>query len=123
MNMDYNSTLAKISLLIVYGYDVKDPKDKYITLVSQAAEINAAAITPGAVIVNDLPFRVSHHNLAFLSHNHCKVRHFPGWLPGMGFQKLIEEVKHINRRARNLPFEHVKKSLQVNLANISTNSC
>ncbi|KAI0317516.1 cytochrome P450 [Amylostereum chailletii] len=88
-------TIAAISLDVVYGYECTGLEDKFLSLSEKATAVASATVLPGAVIVNDFPF----------------LRYLPKWFPGMGFHKLAEEGKRQFDRARNVPFDYVKKNM------------
>ncbi|KAI0064827.1 cytochrome P450 [Artomyces pyxidatus] len=85
-----------IIMSLVYGYDVKDRDDPYVKDALDANTLGQAAILPGATIVNSLPF----------------LRHFPEWLPGMGFHALARECERLGHKIVHRPFEFVKDSIR-----------
>ncbi|KAI0311891.1 cytochrome P450 [Amylostereum chailletii] len=87
--------VAAISLEVVYGYKCTDPGDGFVLLSEKATKIMTESLLPGAMIVNTFPF----------------LRHFPRWLPGMGFHKLAAESKYLNDRLRDVPYDHMKETL------------
>ncbi|KAI0064828.1 CyP450 monooxygenase [Artomyces pyxidatus] len=85
-----------IIMSLVYGYDVKDHDDPYVKDALDANTLGQAAVLPGGVIVNSLPF----------------LRHFPEWLPGMGFHALAREFARLGHVMVHRPFEFVKERMR-----------
>jgi hypothetical protein len=44
---------------IVYGYDVEQTNDLFVTVIEEVAYLATHYAMPGALIVNTLPFRAS----------------------------------------------------------------
>ncbi|KAI0056551.1 cytochrome P450 [Artomyces pyxidatus] len=80
----------------VYGYDVKDHNDTYLRDAIDANLLGQKALLPGGIIVNSFPF----------------LKHFPGWLPGMGFHALAREGERIGHDMLHRPFELVKDRMR-----------
>ena len=68
-----SSTFATSVLKTVYGIDVAERGDRIIEVIDTAMEGVSVGLTPGAFLVEYLPF----------------LRHVPEWLPGAGFQKKL----------------------------------
>ncbi|KAI0062677.1 cytochrome P450 [Artomyces pyxidatus] len=85
-----------IIMSLVYGYDVKDQNDTFLRDALEANTLGHKAILPGGIIVNTLPF----------------LRHFPGWLPGMGFHALAREGERLGHDMLHRPFELVKDRMR-----------
>jgi hypothetical protein len=45
-------------LALTYGYEVQGRSDRKVDAARQMVEIGIATTLPGALLVNDLPFRV-----------------------------------------------------------------
>ena len=52
------SLQAELMLAMTYGYEVQGRSDRKVDAARQMVEIGIAATLPGALLVNDLPFRV-----------------------------------------------------------------
>jgi len=48
-----------IILAIVYGYDVKDSSDTFVTVAEHYNRLVARCLLPGELVVNTFPFRTS----------------------------------------------------------------
>jgi hypothetical protein len=64
---------AAIIMKTVYDIDIKPINDRFVAISEKAVGKMADSIFPGGA-VNAFPF----------------LRHFPGWLPGCGFQRYAE---------------------------------
>lgn len=64
---------AAIIMKTVYDIDIKPINDRFVAISEKAVGKMADSISPGGA-VNAFPF----------------LRHFPGWLPGCGFQRFAE---------------------------------
>ncbi len=49
---------GELILSMTYGYEVQGRNDRKIDAARRLVEIGSAAALPGALLVNDLPFRV-----------------------------------------------------------------
>ena len=52
------SLQAELMLAMTYGYEVQGRSDRKVDAARQMVEIGIATTLPGALLVNDLPFRV-----------------------------------------------------------------
>ncbi|KAF7299009.1 Cytochrome P450 [Mycena indigotica] len=86
---------AAIMMASVYGYDIQPVNDSFVSLVRAAVERLGESVFPGAVAVNKFPW----------------LRHFPGWLPGFGFQKFCADTRVINTRMKEVPYEFAKHNM------------
>ncbi|KAA1473811.1 cytochrome P450 [Dentipellis sp. KUC8613] len=86
---------AAIVMSLTYGYDVKESNDVFVSLADQVNGLAAESILPGASLVNEFPF----------------LRHFPEWLPGMGFKHRARYIYGLVQEMINAPFEYTKESL------------
>ena len=43
---------------MTYGYEVRGRDDRMVKVPREMSELGSAAVLPGALLVNDLPFRV-----------------------------------------------------------------
>ena len=90
--------------------------DKFYAASEEAMHVADAALLPGAFLVDAFPSRAypvrdysdGPFNVRFLA-----VKYIPDWFPGADFKRFAKiGKKHINRLA-DLPFQHVKESIQV----------
>ena len=49
---------GELVLAMTYGYEVQGPDDRKIEIPRRMTEHGGAVTLPGALLVNDLPFRV-----------------------------------------------------------------
>ncbi|KDQ24006.1 hypothetical protein PLEOSDRAFT_1059179 [Pleurotus ostreatus PC15] len=80
-------------LSITYGIEDRNELESHITLVEEGAERLAVAGSPGAFLVDFLPW----------------LRYVPKWLPGAGFQRTAEENRWYSQRMLEVPFATAKK--------------
>ncbi|KAJ6559130.1 cytochrome P450 [Mycena vulgaris] len=92
----YKTLAAAIIMQTVYGYQVKSTNDHFVTLSEHAAEKLKASTLPGAAAVNTFPI----------------LRHFPGWFPGCGFQRIAAECRQLTQEMQQVPFEFVKQNMR-----------
>ncbi|KAI8994236.1 CyP450 monooxygenase [Trametes punicea] len=88
--------LASSILKAVYGIEVAEHGDKIVETVDLAMEGVALGLTPGAFLVEYLPF----------------LRHVPAWVPGAGFQKRLARWRNASHAMLDLPFEEAKRALK-----------
>jgi len=54
----YYSLQAELILAMTYGYEVQGRNDRKVDTVRRLSKIGVSTATPGALLVNDLPFRM-----------------------------------------------------------------
>ena len=90
--------------------------NKFYAASEEAMHAAATALLPGAFLVDAFPSRAyavrdcsdGPFNDRFLA-----VKYVPEWFPGAGFKKFAKTAKkHLDKLA-DLPFQHVKESVQV----------
>ncbi|KAJ3555828.1 hypothetical protein NM688_g2361 [Phlebia brevispora] len=96
-------TTAAIIVGIVYGKQVKDLNDDYITLANRAFEAVIGARRPGAFWVDYLPF----------------LRHIPSWVPGTASKAFAATHKPTILQLRDEAFYAVKRQYVKGTANPS----
>ena len=82
-------------LKTVYGIDVAEEGDRIIEVIDMAMEGVSVALTPGAFLVEYLPF----------------LRHIPEWLPGAGFQKRLRRWRDASHEMVEMPFAQAKAAM------------
>ena len=82
-------------LKTVYGIDVAEEGDRIIEVIDTAMEGVSVALTPGAFLVEYLPF----------------LRHIPEWLPGAGFQKRLRRWRDASHEMVEMPFAQAKAAM------------
>lgn len=90
--------------------------DKFYAASEAAMDSAAAALLPGAFLVDAFPSRayaVRNCPDAPFDVRFPAVKYVPEWFPGAGFKKFAKTAKkHLDKLA-DLPFQHVKESIQV----------
>ncbi|KAF7299262.1 Cytochrome P450 [Mycena indigotica] len=86
---------AAIIMATVYGYDIAPVGDPFVSLAQDAMHRMGQGTIPAAIPVNMFPW----------------LRHFPGWLPGFGFQQFCADTRLITAKMRDEPYEFAKKQL------------
>ncbi|TFY66043.1 hypothetical protein EVG20_g5042 [Dentipellis fragilis] len=90
-----------IAIAVAYG-DIggKRQIDEFIHQAREAAETLSKTIWPHSITLNALPF----------------LRHFPGWLPGFGFQGLARRRRELIADMQNVPWAIVEQGMAENTA-------
>ncbi|TFK48003.1 cytochrome P450 [Heliocybe sulcata] len=89
-------TASAIILDTMYGIDVVDRDDPYVTIADKAMEAVVESATPGSFLVDSFP----------------ALKHVPSWLPGAEFQRKALQWKALMQDMHNKPFEVVKNAMQ-----------
>ncbi|CEL54881.1 O-methylsterigmatocystin oxidoreductase OS=Aspergillus parasiticus GN=ordA PE=3 SV=1 [Rhizoctonia solani AG-1 IB] len=92
---EFNMLLAKIIMRVTYGYSVADTNDPHVTSSEEALESLGRVAMIGGYFVDSYPF----------------LRHFPTWLPGMGFKAQAREWSKLPFKMANVPFEWTKQQM------------
>ncbi|KAJ3565256.1 hypothetical protein NP233_g7746 [Leucocoprinus birnbaumii] len=92
VRLSFASTIMKI----VYGVNVKNIDDLYVSNSEKAMQGLVDGGTFGNYTVNVLPI----------------MRHIPSWFPGAGWKRMAESFREINRAVALLPFERVKQEMR-----------
>ncbi|KAI0056400.1 cytochrome P450 [Artomyces pyxidatus] len=79
----------------VYGYDAQDHNDRYLSVATEMSHLGSRTVLPGALLVNDLPI----------------LKHFPEWLPGMGFKSLARHGRKLGEEVVDAPFQFIKNGM------------
>lgn len=82
-------------LKVVYGIDIAERGDRLVELIDAAMEGVAEGLTPGAFLVEYLPF----------------LRHVPAWIPGAGFQTRLKRWRDASHEMVDMPFEQAKTAM------------
>jgi hypothetical protein len=80
---------------IVYGIDVQESDDPYITLAKEVMNGLVEAATPGAFWIDLFPI----------------LKYVPSWFPGAGFQKKAAYWREVNVSLVEKPFRYVQEQL------------
>ena len=90
-----NSAFGSSILKVVYGIEVAERGDAIIEVIDLSMEGVAEGLTPGAFLVEYLPF----------------LRHVPGWFPGAGFQKKLRRWRDASHAMVDIPFARAQESM------------
>lgn len=82
--------------MMTYGYHIQENDDNFVSLVETNGEGFRLATTPGAFVVNIIPF----------------LQYLPKWFPGMrGYWRTVAYWKRITQRMLDEPVEYVKRQI------------
>ncbi|KAF7346445.1 O-methylsterigmatocystin oxidoreductase [Mycena sanguinolenta] len=87
---------SAIIMAMIYGYDVKSMKDRFVDLQQEAMRRLSESAVPGRFMVNIFPF----------------LRHVPAWFPGAGFQNYFRDTRRLLLEMKEEPFQYVKQNMQ-----------
>ncbi|KAF9646526.1 cytochrome P450 [Thelephora ganbajun] len=87
---------GSLTLSVAYGLNVESESDKFYSASEDAMSAVDIALVSGAFLVGALPI----------------LKYVPEWFPGAGFKRFARIAKDNLDHSANLPFQHVKESLQ-----------
>ena len=90
---------------IVYGHQVKEEGDQFISLADGALMSLALAGVPGSFAVDYIPW----------------LKYLPPWLPGASFRRKAAEWRKLSRGTVEIPFADVKRKLVVSFPSPTSN--
>lgn len=93
------STTA-ISMLMAYGYEIKEENDPVVKLAEQSVEDLGHLLESGNFLVEIFPW----------------LKYVPEWFPGAGFQKTVKEWKTTLDTIQRTPFEFTKAQVAAGTA-------
>ncbi|KAG2366904.1 cytochrome P450 [Suillus spraguei] len=93
-------TAGAIILRISHGYEVKETGDPYIDLADRAMNQFTASTTPGAFMVDLVPF----------------LANVPEWFPGAGFKRLARAYAKTAGDMVTTPYKFVKDQMAAGIA-------
>jgi hypothetical protein len=95
-----------------FGYEVKGLNDRKVGAAKKLVDLAGAATFPGALLVNDLPFRKCFLLLGKLCWRlFAPVRHIPEWLPWLSYKPIARHGYNIGQQVLNEPMEFVRESI------------
>jgi hypothetical protein len=124
----YSSNAAAVTMSITYGIDIEDKEDRYIAMAERALEGVGQAASPGAFLVDLLPWRKLSSSLLLMWSIHmefyhsqiCPVRLFTitaysstypykhsEWVPGASFKRKAREWHAAVMQMKDAPFATV----------------
>ena len=80
---------------IVYGIEIQESGDRYITIAEEVVDAGNEVAIPGAFLVDLFPI------LAYV----------PSWFPGTGFQKKAAQWRGLGATLVEKPFRYVQEQL------------
>ena len=100
---------------MTYGYEARGLDDRMVAVGRKMSEHGTATMLPGALLVNDLPFRV----FSLFGCSHCRnrlttiplVRHIPEWLPWFSYKPLTRFGHDLGNEVLNEPIRFVTDSM------------
>ena len=101
------STLTSTIIRSVYGFNIQDANDPYISNAEQLMAGLAAAGIPGKFLVDTLPFCESSRFVVVPNVNAASVKYVPSWVPGAGFQRQAKAWKDLLPYFVDEPFDYV----------------
>ena len=81
-------------MAIIYNLDIKPPNDYYFNVAEEASSGVSEIVLPGSALVNVFP----------------GLRHLPGWVPGIGFQKAAA-VRKLLAEMKDGTFDYVRRQM------------
>ncbi|KAH9917083.1 cytochrome P450 monooxygenase [Fomitopsis serialis] len=84
---------SSIVLEALYGHAITSDDDEYLTYAERALKGTTEVTTPGAAIVDFIPF----------------LRHVPAWFPGADFKRQAAKTKAAVQLAHTKPYELVER--------------
>ncbi|KAJ6561174.1 cytochrome P450 [Mycena vulgaris] len=93
-------TAGALILRILYGYEVKEGTDPFVTLADLGTDQFSLASSPGGFLVNLIP----------------PLRHLPSWFPGAGFKKTAEAWSETLEQMAKQPFQFAKQQMAAGTA-------
>jgi hypothetical protein len=107
-----SSLSGSLILAMGFGYEVKGLNDRKVGAAKKLVDLAGAATFPGALLVNDLPFR----KCSLVSGKHrwrsfAPVRHIPEWLPWLSYKPLARHGHNIGQQVLHEPMEFVRESI------------
>ncbi|KAI0760149.1 CyP450 monooxygenase [Fomes fomentarius] len=80
---------------VVYGHEVKDEHDEYVTVLERGVYVIGELLVPGRYLVELIP----------------ALQYLPSWLPGAKFKREIPLWKRDIAAIRNVPYDAASKSV------------
>jgi len=93
-------TTGAITLMIAYGYSVKEEDDPLVAVVKDSMHGFSQALKPGAFLVDVVP----------------SLRYVPGWFPGTGWKVKAEQFAQLLTDMATVPNQFVKDQMAAGTA-------
>ena len=89
------SVFAASIVKILYGIDIQDSDDPYISLAEIVLNGLAQVRNPGSFLVDTFP----------------TLKYVPSWFPGAGFKRKAAYLREVAKIVFEKPFRHVEEQL------------
>ncbi|KAF8178464.1 cytochrome P450 [Pholiota molesta] len=101
-NLDHHlrHNAAAVMMSITYGIDIEDKEDRYIAMAEKALEGVGQAASPGAFLVDLLPW----------------LKYVPEWVPGASFKRKAREWHAAVMQMKDAPFATVVHEMKTGVA-------
>ncbi len=98
---------------ITYGHTVRSTNELYVRLAEEAGMDTVTGGSPGSVLVDFFPARMSVLARSRTSSDSSfhPVRHIPTWMPGAGFKRHALRTRVKVRIMHDTPYEMVRKAM------------
>ncbi|KAJ7131789.1 cytochrome P450 [Mycena crocata] len=91
---------GEIIISVVYGIDVLQANDPYVTLAQEALHTFSIACIPGRYLVDSFPI----------------LKHVPEWFPGAGFKRQAAVWRKLARAMLEVPFAETQRQMDAGTA-------
>jgi len=88
--------VASVVFQVTYGHNVESSDDSMVKQAEQVMDDWAAAVKPGAFLVDSLPF----------------LQYVPDWFPGTGFKAVAKQMRQRLHNLRDEPYNIVKEQVK-----------
>jgi hypothetical protein len=106
------SLQGELILAMTYGYEVRGRNDRKIEVAIKMSNHGSATALPGALLVNNLPFRaLSLLGMVLESTMTSLVRHIPEWLPWFSYKPLARIGRDLGTEVLNAPIQFVRDAI------------
>lgn len=116
-----NSYIGSVTLLIVYGHQVKSNDDPFLNLAEECVDLlaNKIASSGGLWAVDILPFREHHVSRACTGSIVSLVKYLPTWFPGASFKRNAALWKAKIQEFVDKPYEYVLEEIVSPVSSLS----
>jgi len=108
---ELSSLSGSLILSMGFGYEVKGHDDRKVSAAKRLVNLAGEATFPGALLVNDLPFRKCSLVSDKARRLFAPVRHIPEWLPWLSYKPIARLGYNIGQQVLNEPMEFVRESI------------
>jgi len=87
--------MEAMALTLAYGLEIQPRNDPYVAIAEEAIHQVAQAASPGAHLVEVLPW----------------LKYVPEWFPGAEFKRKARYLEELSERFKNAPYDAVKEKI------------